>query len=84
MVSYALAELVDAIYDGNPSVTMPSIVDMYYSKKAKYPKLPWEISKEVEIEGSTINSDDELADGDGEESESSITRDQDVPGKEPT
>lgn len=72
MVSYALTELVDAICQGNPGVTMTSVVDMYNNKDAKCPRFPWEVSKEVEMDGSTANSDNELDYRDSEESESSI------------
>lgn len=61
MVSCALTELVDAICDGNPSVTMPYVVDMYCNKEAKYQKLSQEVSKDVEIEGSKSNLGDQSA-----------------------
>lgn len=83
IVSYALTGLVDTICDGNPGVIVSFVADMYYDKEAKYLELPWEVSKEAEIETSTTNSDDESTNKDGEkESESLIVGSQDVPDKE--
>ncbi|KAI5678075.1 hypothetical protein M9H77_09025 [Catharanthus roseus] len=61
MVSYALTKLVDAIYNNNHSVTMPSIMDMYYNKEAKCPRLPW--NKVIDVDGSMSGPGDELFDG---------------------
>lgn len=72
MVSCALTKLVDAIYNDNPCVTMSFVVDLYYNKEAKYPRLPWEVRKEIGVDGSLAGSHCESADGDGEESGSSI------------
>lgn len=66
-MSYNLTELVDAIRDDNPSVKMPYVMDIYYNKEAKYAKLPCEVNKETDMEGSTMNSENVSVDGDQEE-----------------
>lgn len=79
MVSYALTELVDAIGNDNPGVTMLSVIDIYYNKEAKCP--PWEVSKEIKVDRSTMGLCGESADGDSEESASSFVGSQGVPSK---
>lgn len=84
MVSYVLTELVDVIRNDNPDLTMPSVIDMYYNKDAKCPRLPWEVSKDMEVGRSIAGSDDELADEDDRESESSLMGSQGVPTEHTT
>lgn len=60
MVSCEITELVDAIHNDNLGMTMPSVIDIYYNKEAKYPKLPWD--EVTDVNDSTLGSGDELFD----------------------
>lgn len=78
MVSYALTELVDAIRNDNPSVAMSFVMDMYYNKEAKCPRLLWD--EMADTDGSMSGSVDELSDrGNGrvESPPTEVTRESD-------